>query len=61
MKEFYCGSLVPGCDFHTRHQEEAEVVRRAVQHMREAHGEDVIRETMVEAIKSRVEKTRNAA
>ena len=35
MKEFHCGSLVPGCDWHTRHDEEAEVMRRAVEHMRE--------------------------
>jgi hypothetical protein len=28
MKEFHCGSLVPGCDWHTRHDEEAEVMRR---------------------------------
>jgi hypothetical protein len=29
MKEFQCGSLVPGCDWHTRHEEEAEIIRRA--------------------------------
>jgi predicted small metal-binding protein len=54
MKVFQCGSLVPGCDWSTRHEEEAEVIRRAVEHMREAHGEDTIRETMVEAIRSRI-------
>lgn len=61
MKEFHCGSLVPGCDWHTRHEEEAEVMRRAIEHMRETHGEDTIRETMVEAIRSRIETARNAA
>lgn len=63
MKSYHCGSLVPGCDWHTRHEEEAEVIRRAVAHMREAHGEDVIRETMVEAIRSRIteEKQSDAA
>ena len=61
MKEFHCGSLVPGCDWHTRHEEEAEVMRRAVAHMRETHGEDTIRETMIEAIRSRIEKVRDAA
>ncbi|MBN9403798.1 MAG: glycoside hydrolase family protein [Burkholderiales bacterium] len=25
MKEFHCGSLVPGCQWHTRAEEEAEV------------------------------------
>jgi len=61
MKEFHCGSLVPGCDWHTRHEEEAEVMRRAVAHMRETHGEDTIRETMIEAIRSRIENVRDAA
>jgi predicted small metal-binding protein len=61
MKQFYCGSLVPGCDWHTRAEEEAEVMRRAVAHMRETHGEEIIRETMVEAIRSRVENVRDAA
>jgi predicted small metal-binding protein len=61
MKEFYCGTLVPGCDWHTRHEEEAEIMRRAVEHMRETHGETIIRETMIEAIRSRIEKVRDAA
>src|SRR5262245_9361376 len=61
MKEFQCGSLVPGCDWHTRHEEEAEIMRRVVQHMRETHGETVIRETMIEAIRSRIEKVPDAA
>ncbi len=61
MKEFHCGSLVPGCEWHTRAGEEAEVMRRAVEHMRQTHGETVIRETMIEAIRSRIERVRNAA
>lgn len=54
MKEFQCGALVPGCDWHTRHEDEAEIIRRASEHMRQAHDETVIRETMVEAIRSRI-------
>jgi predicted small metal-binding protein len=61
VKEFQCGSLVPGCEWHTRADEEAEVMRRAVEHMRETHGETVIRETMIEAIRSRIQKVRDAA
>jgi predicted small metal-binding protein len=61
MKEYHCGSLVPGCDWHTRHEEEAEIIRRAVEHMREVHGETIIRETMVEAIRSRIQTVRQAA
>ena len=61
MKEYNCGSLVPGCDWHTRHEEEAEVIRRAIEHMRAAHGEPTIRETLVEAIRSRIQNARHAA
>jgi Predicted small metal-binding protein len=61
MKEFHCGSLVPGCDWHTRAEEEAEVIRRAVEHMRQAHGETIIRESMIEAIRSRIVEARDAA
>ena len=60
-KEYNCGSLVPGCDWHTRHEEEAEVMRRAVEHMRETHGETIIRESMIDAIRSRIGKVRDAA
>lgn len=61
MKQFECGSLVPGCPWHTRAEEEAEVVRRAVEHLRTAHGETVIRETMVDAIKARIADQAKAA
>ncbi len=61
MKEFHCGSLVPGCEWHTRHEEEAEVMRRAVEHMREVHGETIIRESMIEAIRSRIVQQQDAA
>lgn len=61
MKEFQCGSLVPGCEWHTRHEEEAEVMRRAVEHMRQIHGETIIRESMIDAIRSRIDRVRDAA
>jgi predicted small metal-binding protein len=61
MKEFQCGSLVPGCEWHTRHEEEAEIMRRAVEHMRGTHGETIIRESMVDAIRSRIEPVRDQA
>lgn len=54
MRLYECRTLVPGCEWHTRADEDAEVVRRAVDHMRQAHGEDVIRENMVENIKTRI-------
>jgi predicted small metal-binding protein len=63
MRLFECGSLVPGCDWHTRANDEAEVVRRAVEHMRNAHGETMIRENMIDHIKARItdEKAADAA
>jgi predicted small metal-binding protein len=54
MKTFQCGTLVPGCEWKTRAAESAEIVRRAVDHLRADHGESVIRETMVDNIKSRI-------
>jgi len=54
MKTFRCGTLVPGCSWETSAEEEAEVVRRAVEHLRSAHQEGMVRETMVENIKNRI-------
>lgn len=54
MRLFECGTLVPGCEWHTRADNDAEVVRRVVEHMRNAHEETVIRENMVENIKARI-------
>lgn len=61
MRLFECGTLVPGCQWHTRADDDAEVVRRAVEHMRQAHGETIIRETMVDNIKSRIREEHKAA
>ncbi|HWU62186.1 MAG TPA: DUF1059 domain-containing protein [Ensifer sp.] len=60
MRIFECGTLVPGCQWHTRAEEEAEVVRRAVEHLREAHGETIIRENMVDNIKARIREEHHA-
>ncbi|AYG61461.1 DUF1059 domain-containing protein [Rhizobium jaguaris] len=61
MRLFECGTLVPGCDWHTRANDDAEVVRRAVEHMRNTHGETIIRENMIENIKARIRDEANAA
>lgn len=61
MREFECGTLVPGCQWHTRADDDAEVVRRAVEHMRQAHGETIIRESMVDNIKARIREEHKAA
>ena len=54
MRLFECGTLVPGCNWHSRADHDAELVRRAVEHLRQAHGETQIRQTMVENIKARI-------
>ena len=61
MRLFECGSLVPGCDWHTRADSDAEVVRRAVDHLRQSHGESLIRENMVDNIKARIVEETQAA
>jgi predicted small metal-binding protein len=61
MRLFECGALVPGCNWHTRADTDGEVVRRAVRHMRDAHGEAIIRETMIDNIKVRIADETKAA
>lgn len=56
MKEFRCGNMVPGCDWHTRHDDTAEIIRRAVDHLQTAHGHDHVGETTIEAIRSKITK-----
>ncbi|QND38347.1 DUF1059 domain-containing protein [Rhizobium leguminosarum bv. viciae] len=61
MRLFECGTLVPGCAWHTGADSDAEVVRRAVEHLKSAHGETTIRENMVDNIKARIRDEVNAA
>jgi predicted small metal-binding protein len=51
MKQYAC--LVPGCTWHTEAADSAEVVRRAAEHLRNTHGEDVVRPEMIDRIKAR--------
>ena len=61
MRLFECGSLVPGCAWHTRADDDAEIVRRTVEHLRTTHGETIIRETMIDNIKARITDSAEAA
>jgi predicted small metal-binding protein len=61
MKTFHCGSLVPGCEWHTRADSEAEIVSRAIDHLRQTHGETTIRPSIVEQIKERTLEETDAA
>lgn len=55
MKQFECGTLVPGCHWHTQAETGAEVVRRAAEHLRTVHGETEVRPEMIDRIKERVQ------
>jgi predicted small metal-binding protein len=52
MKHYDC--LVPGCKWHTDAADQAEIVRRAAEHLRSVHDEAVVRPEMVERIKERI-------
>ena len=58
MKQYEC--LVPGCPWHTEAKDDAEIVRRAGEHLREVHGEAVVRPEMVERIKQRIHELQPA-
>ena len=60
MKRFECGTLVPGCNWHTQHEDEAEVVLKAVEHLKSAHEETRVRPNLVDEIKARVVDTEKA-
>lgn len=60
MKQYKCGTLVPGCSWHTEAEDEAEVVRRAAEHLRSAHGEEMVRPEMVSRIKERIHDVESA-
>jgi predicted small metal-binding protein len=54
MKRFDSGSLIPGATWHAEAESEAEVVRRAVENLRNMHGETDVRPEMIERIKERI-------
>ena len=54
MRIFQCNSLVPGCKWHTRAEQDAEIVRRVAEHLRTAHNEKIIRPNLVVEIKKRI-------
>jgi predicted small metal-binding protein len=58
MRLFECCSLVPDCQWQVRSNESAEIVHRAVAHMRNAHGDTVQRENLVYKIKVRITEVR---
>jgi predicted small metal-binding protein len=58
MKQYEC--LVPGCPWHTTANSEAEIVRRASEHLRDVHSESVVRPEMIDRIKARIHEPQPA-
>ncbi len=54
MKRFDSGTLIPGSTWKAEAETEAEVVRRAVENMKNFNGETEVRPDMVERIKERI-------
>ena len=52
MKQYEC--IVPGCSWQTHAEEEAEIVRRASEHIRTAHAGETVRESTVVQIKAKI-------
>ncbi|MEO6015317.1 MAG: DUF1059 domain-containing protein [Devosia sp.] len=55
MKQYEC--LVPGCAWHTEAKDEAEIVRRSAEHLRNVHAESEVRPEMIQRIKQRIHET----
>lgn len=54
MKRFDSGTLIPGSTWRAEAESEAEVVRRAVENLKNLNGETEVRPEMVERIKERI-------
>ena len=54
MKRFDSGTLIPGSTWKAEAESEAEVVRRAIENLKNFHGETEVRPEMVERIKERI-------
>ncbi len=61
MKEYKCGRLVPGCEWETRAEGDAEIIRRASDHMRSAHEETHVRENLIGEIRKRITEVQPSA
>ncbi|ODT78317.1 MAG: small metal-binding protein [Pelagibacterium sp. SCN 64-44] len=54
MKRFDSATLIPGSTWRAEADSEAEVVRRAVENMKNFNGETEVRPEMIERIKERI-------
>ena len=61
MKQFECKEIYPDCDFKTSGQDEDEVLNKALQHGKEAHGIEKLDETMKDKVRSLIRDQKEAA
>lgn len=54
MKQFACGTVIPGCDARFEAETEAELFRQIGQHAHEAHGLDEIPSEVVERVRQNI-------
>jgi predicted small metal-binding protein len=57
MKELHCGDLMKGCSAVMRGNTEDEVLKKAAEHAKSAHGVDKIPPEMAEKVKSAIRTT----
>ena len=49
-----CSDMVPGCDYVARAESEDELMQKAAQHAREAHGIQTLSPDLAQQIKSKI-------
>jgi predicted small metal-binding protein len=54
MKAMHCGDLMKGCDFIARGATELEVMKKAAEHAKTAHGMDKITPEMAQKVKAAI-------
>lgn len=54
MKEFTCGSIVPGCDARFTGETEEEILEQVPAHAAEAHGMTDVPPEVVEQVKANI-------
>ena len=52
-KVLRCGDFMPGCDYEARAESEGELLQKAAQHAREAHGIETTPE-LIQQVKSKI-------
>jgi len=54
MKAMHCGELMKGCDFVVRGATEDEVMKKAAEHAKTAHGIDKITPELAQKVKAAI-------